>query len=198
MSSRLMQTSRWRLQAHASYTDGPFWVAVVVFLVVCRLWWKYATDSGYFRPLTIVNTGVHEVGHLLFGVIGSLSAHVLGGTLFQLLVPCIVGIIAYKKRSYFVGWLAIIWLWINCLDIAVYMYDATRLSLPMLSMTGDIETTIHDRNFLFAHRWVLEFTDSIAQWVKISGYVLYLFGIGVLGRCLIKEWERIRFSSPYR
>jgi hypothetical protein len=164
----------------------PFWksleipllFAIPLYWALCWLWTVYIKDYTYYWFLGHINLGIHEVGHIVFGIFGNQTIHVLWWTLLQLLFPIIfMGIARYRKQAFALV-LCGVWLATNFFYVARYMYDATRLVLPMLSMSWDSETSIHDRNYLFGLWWVIAQTDQIAFFTRIIWFILY--GIALL------------------
>lgn len=85
----------------------------------------------------------HEFGHLLFRPLGEFMT-LLGGSLFQVLLPLLLGgYFLVRNRDPFVGALMLWWAAASVLDIAPYIYDAWEPRHVLLTgRTGD--TGAHD------------------------------------------------------
>lgn len=176
----------------------PFWksleipllFAIPLYGALCWLWTVYIKDYSYYWIIGHINVGIHEVGHLVFGVFGNQTVHVLWWTLLQLLFPIIfIGIARYRKQPFAIV-LCGVRLATNFFYIARYMYDATRLVNPMLSMSWDVETSIHDRNYLFGLWWVIAQTDQIAFFTRILWFVIYALSLAYWLFLIVKETMR--------
>ena len=115
----------------------------------------FAELSFYSSFLGSVTLAFHEAGHVIFMPFGRFMA-VLGGSLFQLLVPAalMLGFI-YKYKNAFAGSVALWWLGYSCIDLAPYIYDAQDMQLLLVGGGTGRETGGHDWNNLL--RW----TDSL-------------------------------------
>jgi len=169
-----------------NHTDWPIGIGLLFFVGLCWLWTLYVRDYNYYRFINEVNIGIHEIGHLVFSVFWSQAIHVLWGTLLQLLFPVLFFVILWRKKNYFIAMLCVARFATNLFNISWYMYDATRLALPMLSMSWDIETTIHDRNYLFDLRWVIGYTDQISLVTRMIGYIFYALALFWLWYLLVQ------------
>ncbi len=175
----------------------PFWKSLEISLLfaiplygaLCWLWTVYIKDYSYYWIIGHINVGIHEVGHIVFGVFGNQTVHVLWWTLLQLLFPIIfIGIARYRKQPFAIV-LCGVRLATNLFYIAQYMYDATRLALPMLSMSWDIETSIHDRNYLFGLWWVIAQTDQISFSTRILWFIFYALSLAYWLFLIVKAME---------
>jgi hypothetical protein len=100
---------------------------------------------------------------------------VMGGTIFQLLVPFIALVIFIKKKDYFSISFSLFWLGTNMFNIARYLSDATNQFLPLLHLgTGE---PIHDWNYLLSRFGQLENTLIISDFVYTLGYICIFVAI---------------------
>lgn len=169
------------------YTDGPPALGLLFVVALAWLWTCYVRDYSYYRFINEVNGGIHEIGHMLFSIVWSHMLHVLWGTILQLLFPIVFFVFFWRRTQQFIACLCGVRFATNLFNIAVYMHDATRLQLPLMSMSWDIETTMHDRNYLFDVWWVLVYTDQIALVVKWVWYVIYVLALIGMSALLIKK-----------
>ena len=99
--------------------------------------WAYAT--GTFTVFDSASLIVHEAGHFFFRPFGW-TLHLLGGSLFQLILPALfVG--SFARRGYRPGiQVALTWLGQNALNVSTYAADSRERALPLI--TGDVSS--HD------------------------------------------------------
>ena len=88
---------------------------------------------------------IHEAGHVFFRIFGSEFMMVLGGSLFQLLLPLgIAAAFIVKRRDNFGAALCIWWTSVSLVDLSPYIYDALQPQLPLIG--GD--AVLHDWVYL--------------------------------------------------
>lgn len=128
-----------------------------------------------FRLLDNVDLAIHETGHLVFAPFGEFLT-VLGGTLFQLIVP-LAFVITFWRRgeryaAYITGW----WVAQSCWNIARYAADARAQELPLV---GGGE---HDWTWLLDSLGWLEQDQTVASTIRVIGALL--FGLSMLGAAM--------------
>jgi ABC-type antimicrobial peptide transport system permease subunit len=82
--------------------------------------------------------------------------------------------------DYFAIGVAVCWLATNFINIAVYIGDARRQELPLVSPFG-IEDVIHDWNYLLGKTGLLNFDAAIAWLVRLIGILTMLAGLVFCG-----------------
>lgn len=132
-----------RLVARLGYVPDKvdplsFWGRVAV-LVLMVLWgWKLTgydyrdgeIGSSLMHPVLLV---IHEAGHIIFMPFGEFMT-VLGGSLFQLLMPLIVAAtLLLQNRDPVGGALGLWWCGTSLLDLAPYIYDASAPQLMLIT-----------------------------------------------------------------
>jgi hypothetical protein len=154
--------------------DAVDWRRAVPWLLAIGTLYMIAT-AGQWHFLDNVNLPIHETGHLLFAWGGEVVT-VLGGTLFQLIIPALFAW-SFLRRGDMAGCGAGVW-WAgqNCLNIARYIADAPVQELPLV---GGGE---HDWAFLLAHWGVLHRADAIARAARLVGVLGMAVGAVVAGR----------------
>ena len=76
---------------------------------------------------------IHEAGHVLFRPFGEFMM-ILGGSLFQLLLPLGIGVAFFiKNRDNFGAAIGLWWASVSLVDLSPYIYDALR---PQLTLIG--------------------------------------------------------------
>ncbi len=166
--------------------EGAFSTCLRTGLLVGLTLWGYQlaaiplADGGAGNsPLHLVNLPFHEAGHLIFSPLGRVI-HSLGGTLGQLLMPltCLLTLLWKEKDTYGAA-VCLWWLGENLLDIAPYIDDARRLSLPLLGgNVGQFSPYgFHDWEFILTETGLLAHDHAIAGGVKAMGIVLMMVAI---------------------
>lgn len=121
-----------------------------------------------------VNLPFHEAGHLFFRPFGRVI-HSLGGTLGQLLMPLIcLFTLLLQQRDPFGASVCLWWVGENLLDIAPYVDDARRLSLPLLGGNFGHSSPygFHDWEFILTETGLLSMDHALASGFKGLGVVL--------------------------
>ncbi len=147
------------------------WKLVVTILgfVYCLYYLATFTDWHFIDNINLL---FHEAGHVLMWGFGELVM-LLGGTIFQILIPLVLITYFYFKNQTFSASLIFYWLAINLFNISLYSGDALTRELPLI--TGDPDT--HDWNqILFILGW-FKYTATISWIFYISGIASMVFGL---------------------
>jgi hypothetical protein len=167
------------MQWPAIYLDDwkpvPRPVAIIA-IAFYLLFLLYAAKNGSgFLFLDLANLMIHEAGHPLFGIIGGgaetgfgHTLMVLGGTLFELIVPLVCAAYFFFRREATGAAFCAFWFFENFLYIGTYMADA-RASALLLVGSGD-----SDWEVLFT-QWNLMLHDT-----QIAHATRTLGGLGML------------------
>jgi hypothetical protein len=146
-------------------------IAVYVVLLV-----SYIRDKNFVWFMDNFNLLIHEGGHVFFGYFGE-TIGVMGGTLFQILIPIFTVFVFIKQNDYFSISFSLFWIGTNMFNIARYVGDAQVQLLPLVHMgSGD---PIHDWYYLLSHFGLLQQSAAIANAVYAAGYTLLLCAIGI-------------------
>ena len=97
--------------------------------------------------LHLPNLIFHEAGHVLFSPFGRFMT-VLGGSLFQVLVPVVCAIAFLRQKDAFAAAVCTWWAGQNLLDLAPYIADARALQLVLLGGHTGAEVEGHDWEYL--------------------------------------------------
>lgn len=131
-------------------------------------------EPFHYVLLRDIILATHEAGHLLFMPFGEFLM-VLGGTLFQIIVPFVfVGYFA-RRRDWYAASILTLWVAFALTDAALYIGDARTRQLPLLG--GD--PAGHDWTFLLIRMGVLEHDRTIAGIVRGTG--LLAFAVALCG-----------------
>jgi hypothetical protein len=128
--------------------------------------WVCLQAPGEYRWLDSLDLAIHETGHLVFGFDGEVLG-VLGGTLFQLLVPAAFVVALWRNGDRHGATVPLWWLGQNCWNISVYVRDARTEALPLV---GGGE---HDWAFLLDRAGWLQHDQGLAGFVYLVGVLLY-------------------------
>jgi len=145
------------------------------------------------NPLSFLDFGIHELGHVLFSPFGEFM-HIAGGSLFQCLFPLLWLAGFMQKKWYFAASSCLCWLAINMFDVATYVADARARLLPLSIGVGvlGVDPTNSDATYDQAHDWyqLLSRTNhlnsdlAIAQGLRIAATLVFIAGL-VLGCTLL-------------
>ena len=159
---------------------GP-WKAVsrsacIAWLVCYGLFLLYAlADRSGFLFLDYVNLIIHEGGHIFFGLFGSYTLTILGGTLGELLVPLFCAASFFWRREPTGVAFSLFWFFENFLYIGVYMADARTEALPLVG-SGE-----HDWEILFTQWNLLIHDQQIGATMRMLGWLGMLATMAWLG-----------------
>lgn len=138
-----------------------------------------------------INLPFHEAGHIVFAPFGRFM-QVLGGTLGQIIIPCLcVAAFLLKNQDPFGASAGLWWVGQNFLDIAPYINDARALELVLLGgVTGKDVDGYHDwQNILGALGW-LEYDHVLAQISHGSGTFLMVLALVWGGTVLLLQFKQ--------
>lgn len=117
---------------------------------------------------------VHEAGHTFFSVLGNRTITILGGSLFEILLPAMILIYFFINRkktgiqfaSYLTGF--------AFLDVAAYVADAGARQLPLI---GGLPKEAHDWHNLL-YRWdALEYDLNVATVLAVTGGIFFMVAL---------------------
>ena len=163
----LALTSRQRFLA-SEYASGVLLLPVCAYFVVV----PYGEPGTLGLPWFLVhslNLLPHEAGHFFFRFFGEFMM-IAGGSILQLLFPCIWAWIAFANDSRVGVQVCLVWLGQNWIDVAAYAADAQERAMPLL---GGLGVEAHDWHNLLSRTGLLEQTPLVA---------------GVLFACAFPVW----------
>ena len=144
-------------------------------------------NPGEYRWLDSLDLAIHETGHLVFGFDGETLA-ILGGTLFQLLVPAAFVVALWRAGDRHGATAPLWWMGQNCWNTSVYVRDARAQELPLV---GGGE---HDWAILLANWDWLGRDQALADAVHRLGVVLYL--VAIIGGWILLRREPQAIGLP--
>lgn len=169
---------RRRVRVAASIRDrarGLWWLRAPVLVWLAWILFRYWDAPSHQTIWAGVDLALHEVGHVLWSPFGELMG-VAGGTVTQLMAPCIAGYMLYRQRDWFGVAVATSWLGINCFEIVGYAADAVVRQIPLVSPVT--AHPVHDWNYMLGELGLLQHTAVIARGWQVAGRLI--MGTGVL------------------
>lgn len=158
-------------------------VAILVYL------WQDPPQRGIFdwpNLFSGINLGIHELGHVVFALLGEFMA-ILGGSLLQCLAPVAAIWSIHRQGDYFGAAICAGWLSTNLFGVATYVVDAQAQALPLVSpFSGH---PLHDWNFLLTRMDLLDSCEGLGLALKLLGTVVMLLALGG-GSWLV--WKMVR------
>ena len=121
--------------------------------------------------LHLPNLVFHEAGHVLFGFFGRFMT-VLGGSLFQFLVPLILGVAFLRQKTPFGAIVCAWWAGQNLVDVAPYIADARALELVLLGGRTGAEVEGHDWEYLLTQLGWLHLDRTLGLAAHRAGLVM--------------------------
>ncbi len=139
-------------------------------------------NSLLFKTL---NLGIHELGHVVFHAFGRFM-EMLGGSLFQCLVPLLVIFAFLKQRDFFgMAW-CFSWLGTNLFDVATYVADARARKLTLVSPFTDAPK--HDWFNILLELKMLHHDQRIAGALRVAATLSMLFFLLAGGWLVWRMW----------
>jgi len=143
-------------------------LALLGYLLVFLLTGYEPASPGYRPPfvlviLDMINLYIHEAGHLFFKLFG-MWIYILGGSLFQVLLPLALLIVVWRQNNSQI-WYPGFWMGESMVNVSVYIRDAPYRKLRLLA-----QGLIHDWN------WLLSGDQDSSE---ILGGAVYWLGIAL-------------------
>lgn len=142
-----------------------------------------------------INLPFHEFGHLLFMPLGEFMM-ILGGSLFQVLLPFILTLVfVLKQKDTFAGSITLWWCGQSFIDVSPYIADAEYRALPLVGGGGEES---HDWGNLLTMLDALEHTQTIANASFALGSIIIIVALVWAGwilklqkQCLVPMYDHI-------
>jgi hypothetical protein len=164
-----MERREWEPVTGARLIGFGFGVGLLLLLI-------FRCEPGFVVLLDHANLLFHEAGHPLVGLFSS-RLEPYGGTIGQLVFPCVLAISFWRKGQALGFAASCIWFCENWFNIARYMADARKLELPLVG-GGD-----HDWNTILSRWDLLQYDTRIAAVLKLAGW------IGIAAVCAWVLWR---------
>lgn len=165
------------------------------------LWgWYFISLDVSINPFEInnsfmhnINLVFHEAGHVLFRPFGWFMT-ILGGSLFQLLMPLIVMLtFIIVNQDNFAASISLWWLGQSMLDLAPYIDDALEQKMVLLGgHTGADAPGNHDWNNILIEFNRLEKCHDYAGIAEFTGTLLILTALAWGGFILYRQFQYMK------
>jgi hypothetical protein len=162
-------------------------------LVVYLAWAgvQHLRDTDYTSWFGALDLGIHEAGHVVFGMLGGFEfLSVAGGTLLQCAAPIAAAVMFVRQPDYFAAAFCGGWLSMSLYNVATYMADARELDLPLLNVGGG--EADHDWNYMLAALGLLDLDTVLAGLVRVVAFAL------MWGSVALQAWMLWRMARGRR
>jgi hypothetical protein len=176
----------------------------IVWLGLLILSWSFVTAplvSSQIAPSFIhliisrVNLVFHEAGHIFLGPFGSFIG-TLGGSLFQVLIPCLCVFTFLRYGNPFGASVTLWWTGQNFIDMAPYIYDARAQQLILLGgVTGRDAPGYHDWNNILSRLGLLNFDHTFGRLSHLVGTGIMILALIWGGYLLYLQFKAIKDKS---
>lgn len=174
-----------------------FWARVAAFVLFVLWGWHFiwmemesnAIGASFMHNIDLV---FHEAGHVIFIPLGDFMT-ILGGSLFQIMVPLIVaGAFLWQQHNPFGASIGLWWAGQSMMDIAPYINDARARELVLLGGgTGQDRPWMHDWYNLLGQMRMLEQDHRIASLVDLCGELTMILAMLWGGVVLWRQYQRL-------
>lgn len=142
--------------------------------------------NGSFMHLSVIL--FHEGGHVLFMPFGQFMT-ILGGSLFQVLLPLILSVaLLWQNRDVFGALVGVWWCGASWLDLAPYIYDAKNPQMIMIGgHTG--ENGPHDWIYLLGQFNLIANSPLYGALAHKFGVLIIVLALGAGAWWLRRLWQ---------
>jgi hypothetical protein len=166
---------QWRAGLLAALAAWTLWFAVH------GIDWEIIGNSFLHRA----NLAFHEFGHLFFRPFGEFMT-ILGGSLFQLLLPlALAGYFVVQQQDNVAAAVALWWCGQNFVDLAPYIRDAEYRVLPLVGGGGEES---HDWGNLLTRMDAVESCYALARGSFALGLLIMLLALA-WGGWVLWRWR---------
>ncbi len=161
-----------------AWCAGRSWLWRAPLLVY--LFWagvRHIRDPLYQSLFGGITLGVHELGHLVFGLAGSWPG-VAGGSLAQVAAPAAAAWILGRQRDYFGVAVAGAWFAFSLFGVATYAGDARAQELPLVALGPD---PVHDWNWMLGRLGLLSADHTLAFLMRAGAVLVWIAAIALGG-----------------
>lgn len=175
------------------WCEGRSWL-VRAPLVLWLAWMgvRHLLDPDYASLFGGLNLGIHEAGHLVFGLLGGDFLTAAGGTLLQCAAPVAAALMFVRQPDYFAAAFCGGWLSTNLYGIATYVADARELDLPLVSVGGGDSEADHDWSYLLGELHLLEQDTALSTALRVLAFVV------MWGSIALQAWMLRRMARSSR
>jgi hypothetical protein len=150
---------------------------IALTLILAIYGWQCLHAPDTYNWLDSLDLAIHETGHLVFGFGGEFLM-LLGGTLFQLLVPIVFVVALLRQGDRHGATVPLWWLGQNCWNVSLYIKDAQTQELPLV---GGGE-----------HDWALMLGElAWLVWDQAIGRTVFLIGVALYMVAIVSGWRAV-------
>jgi len=176
----------------ARLTISLFGYTILVYLFYLAVSNLYTPSKTFHLPVLLWLTHlfilyIHEAGHFFFRIFGQ-TMYVMGGSLFQVIVPIVWFFVAKREGSPLSN-VALFFTGISTMDVSIYMKDAEMRMLPLI---GGLSKAHHDWGTLFVHWHAIDFAYPMGEFIFWVGCILSVAGLVFGVRNSITEYRAAR------
>lgn len=150
-------------------------VRAIAFLLASLYLMNASLHEDSWHLINGANLSIHEGGHVLASLFGEF-AHMIGGSVLQILLPLIFAIYFLKRENKVAFYLMLVWAGQNVVNVGVYASDAVLMELPLVGG----ENALHDWHYILLSLHLLQYTPIIGTVIKVSGWLI-MFTATALG-----------------
>jgi hypothetical protein len=165
--------------------------ALLAFLMVWTVGFlRHGLDAGhlYSSFMHLVHIPFHEAGHVLLSPFGRFIT-VLGGSLFQVLVPLVcAAALLFKTSDPFGASVATWWAGQSLMDLAPYIADARALQLVLLGGKTGAEVEGHDWEYLLGALGWLHYDTALGRTSFTIGALVMVAALTWGGAVVWRQW----------
>lgn len=170
---------------------------IVVFLMLLAWTWRFARarvieNAAGMSFLHLINLPFHEAGHILFLPLGQFMT-VLGGSLFQVIVPASLTVVFLTKHRDVFG-AAVTWWWMgeSLVDLAPYIDDARTLRLVLIGGKTGAEVEGHDWERILTSLGWLHLDHTLGRMAHGFGVIIMMSALAWALCLIVAHWRRAR------
>ena len=150
------------------------WPRLAILLVLGWLVARQVSGGFYATPMSGINLGIHEAGHLLFRFAGQFVMTAAGSGA-QVAVPLLAAWLLRRQDDWFGVAFALFWCGVSLGEVSVYAGDAVDQALPLVSVGGG--EVHHDWAWLLGELGLLQQTAVISG--LLATVAVFLQGLGL-------------------
>jgi hypothetical protein len=142
------------------------------------------TRDGWIPILSGADLGVHEFGHLVFFWAPTIWVQ-FAGSFMQVALPLAACAYFAHRRDSFAAIVTLAWAAESLNNVSVYVYDATRMVLPLFNDDGS--GAGHDWHNILGELGLLGSTDAVAYLVRGLSVALFAAALALTVRGLLRS-----------
>jgi hypothetical protein len=167
-------------------------VAIAVTVLLAALTFS---RGGWVPLLSRADLGIHEFGHLLLWWSPELMVQ-FAGSVLQVLLPLLLGAYFLWRRDRMAVVIMMAWAAESLNNVSVYIYDATRMELPLVGDDGS--GAGHDWHNILGRLGALSHTDAIAYTVRGLSVALFVAAVGLAVWWWVRSRREAAAGGPVR